>query len=130
MTILTLRTDKPEAEVGLFNGQTKIAYEIWEAHRKLAETIHHKIEALLQASGKTWLDVDGVVAYQGPGSFTGLRIGLSVENAIGYSLQVPVVATQGDDWIHKGIERLMAGEQDEVALPFYGGEANITKPKH
>jgi tRNA threonylcarbamoyladenosine biosynthesis protein TsaB len=129
MIILTIRTDKPEAEIGLYDGQTKIAYETWEAHRKLAETLHQKIEALLEGSDKTWQDVNGIVGYQGPGSFTGLRIGLSVENAVGYSLQIPVVATQGEDWITAGIERLMAGDQDEVALPFYGRDANITTPR-
>lgn len=129
MIILTLRTDKPEAEIGLYDGQTKIAYEVWEAHRKLAETVHQKIETLLKEAGKTWQDVNGIVGFQGPGSFTGLRIGLSVENAVGYSLQIPVVATQGEDWIKDGIERLMAGDHDEVALPFYGRDANITTPR-
>ena len=129
MIILTLRTDKPEAEIGLYDGQTKIAYEVWEAHRKLAETIHQKIETLLKEAGKTWQDVNGIVGFQGPGSFTGLRIGLSVENAVGYSLQIPVVATQGEDWIKDGIERLMAGDHDGVALPFYGRDANITTPR-
>lgn len=129
MIVLALRTDKPEAEIGLFDGQTKVAYEVWEAHRQLAETIHHKIEGLLQQAGKQWHDVQGIVGYEGPGSFTGLRIGLSTANAAAYSLQVPVVATQGDDWIEKGINRLLAGEQDEVALPFYGRDANITAPR-
>lgn len=129
MIILTLRTDKPEAEIGLYDGQTKIAYEVWEAHRKLAETVHQKIETLLKEAAKTWQDVNGIVGFQGPGSFTGLRIGLSVENAVGYSLQIPVVATQGEDWIKDGIERLMAGDHDEVALPFYGRDANITTPR-
>jgi tRNA threonylcarbamoyladenosine biosynthesis protein TsaB len=129
MIILTLRTDKPEAEIGLYDGQTKIAYETWEAHRQLAETLHKKIEALLENAGKTWQDVNGIVGFQGPGSFTGLRIGLSVENAVGYSLQIPVVATQDENWISDGVARLMAGDQDEVALPFYGRDANITTPR-
>jgi tRNA threonylcarbamoyladenosine biosynthesis protein TsaB len=129
MIILTLRTDRPEAEIGLYDGESQISYVTWEAHRKLAETIHQQIETLLKEAGKTWRDVDGVVGFQGPGSFTGLRIGLSVENAVGYSLQAPVVAAQGDDWIKVGIERLMAGERDEVALPFYGRDANITTPR-
>lgn len=129
MMILTMRTDKPEAEIGLYNGQTKIVYETWEAHRQLAETIHHKIEDLLEAAGKQWQDIDGIVGFEGPGSFTGLRIGLATANAAAYSLQIPVVATKGDDWIETGINRLMAGEQDEVALPFYGRDANITVPR-
>jgi len=129
MLILTLRTDKPEAEIGLFDGQTKIGYEIWEGHRKLAETIHIKIEMLLKAEGKTWHDIKGIVAFEGPGSFTGLRIGLATANAVASSLDIPIVATKDDDWIDKGITRLLAGEQDKIALPFYGQDVHITLPR-
>jgi tRNA threonylcarbamoyladenosine biosynthesis protein TsaB len=129
MLILTLRTDKPEAEIGLFDGQDKVAYEIWEGHRKLAETIHIKIEDLLEADGKAWQDIKGIVAFEGPGSFTGLRIGLTTANAIAASLNVPIVAAKGDGWVQEGILRLLAGEQDEIALPFYGQDAHITLPR-
>lgn len=129
MLILTIRTDKPEAEIGLFDGQTKVAYEIWEGHRKLAETIHSKIETLLQADDKNWHDIKGVVAYEGPGSFTGLRIGLTVANAVAASLEIPIVASKDDDWAEAGISRLLAGEQDVIALPYYGQDAHITTPR-
>lgn len=129
MIILTLRTDKPIAELGLYDGDKQLAYEEWEAHRSLAETIHHKIEDLLSSQGMTWHDLGGIVGFEGPGSFTGLRIGLTVANALSYGLSVPVVATMGDDWIQKGIQRLHAGEQDGIALPFYDREATTTTPR-
>lgn len=129
MLVLTIRTDKPEAELGLFTVHTKLAYEVWEAHRQLSVTIHQKIEQLLQAQGKTMQDVEAIVCFQGPGSFTGLRIGLSVGNALAYALGIPVIATMGDDWISRGITRLHAGERDELALPQYGAAAHITIPR-
>ena len=33
MLLLTIRTDKPEAELGLFDSDTKLAYFTWPAHR-------------------------------------------------------------------------------------------------
>lgn len=129
MLFLVLRTDKPEAEIGLFEGAEKIAYELWEAHRQLAETLHTKIEQILHAADKDWKDVAGIVVYEGPGSFTGLRIGIAAANAIAYGLHIPIVAAQTDHWATKGIERLLAGERDEIALPFYGQDAHITLPK-
>jgi tRNA threonylcarbamoyladenosine biosynthesis protein TsaB len=129
MLVLTIRTDRPEAEVGLFDEHTKLAYETWHAHRELSVTIHQKIEALLGTQHKTMHDVQAIVCFQGPGSFTGLRIGLSVGNALAYGLDAPIVATMGDDWIEKGITRLHAGERDELALPHYGAAANITLPR-
>jgi len=129
MIILTIRTDNPRAEVGIYDAQQKRVYREWEAHRELSGTLHKAIEELLSEQHLTWQDIAGIVCFQGPGSFTGLRIGMSVANALSYSLHIPIVATMDEDWITKGIERLMAGEQDEIALPFYGRDANITVPK-
>jgi len=129
MLFLTIRTDKPEAEIGLYQDKEKIAYEIWYAHRELSVTIHDRIATLLAAADKTLQDIDGIIGYAGPGSFTGLRIGLTVANTIAYALEKPVVATNGDDWITKGITRLLAGDSDPIALPEYGGEAHITQQK-
>jgi len=128
MIVLTIRTDNPQAEAGLFDNQTKLEYQTWQAHRELSNTIHTTLEAVLTAQQKTWKDIDGIVVYQGPGSFTGLRIGMSVANALAASLHVPIVAEQTESWVQKGITRLQAGGQDEVALPFYGRDANITSP--
>lgn len=129
MMVLTLRTDKPDAEIALYDDGNLIAQEMWLAHRKLVETIHTQVEQLLHAQGKEWSDLQGIVVFEGPGSFTGLRIGISTANAIAYSLAIPIVATRDEAWATKGVERLLAGEQDEIALPFYGGDANITTPR-
>ncbi len=129
MLILTIRTDKPESEIGLYDDETQIAYVTWQAHRELAETIHHKLKALLQQNSKSLDDLEAVVCYEGPGSFTGLRIGISVANALAYSLGIPAVATSGDNWIKQAIDRLLKGDTDAVLLPEYGGEIHITKPK-
>jgi tRNA threonylcarbamoyladenosine biosynthesis protein TsaB len=127
--ILTLRTDKPEAEVGLYDGERQLAYEVWHAHRELAETLHGKIEALLRSQDKTWQDIQGIVCFQGPGSFTGLRIGLSVANALAASYNLPIVARQEPNWLESGIAALLEGKNDSQALPFYGADAHITVPK-
>ncbi len=128
MIILTIRSDKPEAELGLYNGQERLAYDVWQAHRQLAETIHQRIDALLKQTDMKLEAVEGIVVYQGPGSFTGLRIGLSVANAMAYGLHIPVIGAQ-EDWIEQGIEQLLAGKTDKVALPEYGAPVHITQQK-
>lgn len=129
MLILTIRTDKPEAELGLFDGTTKLAYSAWPAHRQLAETIHTKIKELLESQGRGLEELKGLVVFQGPGSFTGLRIGLSVANALAYGLHVPIAAASGSTWVEKGTGRLARGENDQLALPEYGALPHITLPK-
>lgn len=128
MIILTIRTDKPEAEIGLYQNEKQLAYEVWPAGRQLSVQIHTKIHEMLQSYSYDWHDLDGIVCFKGPGSFTGLRIGLSVANGLAYGLQIPIVA-QKDAWIEQGIERLLRGEQDQIALPEYGREAHITQSK-
>lgn len=129
MMILTLRTDKPEAELGLYDGATQVVYVTWPAHRQLAETIHTKIKDILDAQNKELSMIEGVVAFQGPGSFTGLRIGLAVANALAYGLGVPIVGAQNPEWIAQGIARIMAGETHGQVVPFYGAEVHITPQK-
>jgi len=129
MLILTVRTDNPEAEVGLYADQQELAYETWHAHRELSVTLHQKILALLQDHNKQLSDLEGIVGFAGPGSFTGLRIGLTVANALAYSLDIPILATKGEAWRTDGITRLQQGERQEVALPEYGAPVHITTQK-
>lgn len=123
--ILTIRTENPEAEIGLFlvDG-ARLAYKKWQAHRQLSETILVVVKELLDGQNEDFTALDGIVFYKGPGSFTGLRIGASVSNA----LKVKCVNENGEDWVKKGIERLKNGES-ELALPYYGEEAHTTQPK-
>lgn len=130
MLILTIRTDKPEAEIGLFDDDTKLAYSTWHAHRELAETIHQQIKDFLDSQQKTLKDLQAIVVFRGPGSFTGLRIGTSVANALADSLRIPIVGTGDDDWIENGIRRLENNENQRLVLPEYGSPPHITPPKH
>ncbi len=129
MLVLTIRSDRPEAEVGLFDGDTQLENEKWQAHRQLAETIHNKIEAILKSQQKTWADIEGVVCFKGPGSFTGLRIGLSVGNALAYSLHIPIVSEGGDGWLKDGARRLQTGDNEKFAMPEYGSPVHTTLPR-
>ena len=129
MLILTIRTDKPEAEIGLFNGSKQLEYHSWQAHRLLAETIHVTIKEVLKKHSFDWADIGGIVFYKGPGSFTGLRIGASVANALAQGGSLPLVCVSGDDWVAQGIHTLLDGHNDKVALPDYGNASITTQQK-
>lgn len=129
MLILTIRTDKPEAEIGLCEDSKKLQYKTWQAHRKLAETIHISIKELLETGGKELKDLEGIVAYEGPGSFTGLRIGISVANALSQSLAIPIVGCSSDEWINQGVKSLLAKDNDKIVVPEYGADPHITAQK-
>ncbi|MEO8785115.1 MAG: hypothetical protein ABI221_02255 [Candidatus Saccharimonadales bacterium] len=130
MIILTIRSDKPEAEIGLYKGQKQIAYQTWQAHRQLAETIHVKLLELLQDQALDWTNLEAVVGFKGPGSFTGLRIGLTVANSLADGLTVPIVGCGGSNWQLGGIKRLLDGQNDRMILPDYGADPHITVQRH
>lgn len=126
--ILTVRTDNPEAEIGLyFRAGQKRQYKKWQAHRQLSETIHKEIAQLLEAEGLDWSGISAIVCYKGPGSFTGLRIGLAVANTLAYSLNVPIVSTADSGWIKGGIAKIANGDNEFTALPEYGRSPHITE---
>lgn len=101
----------------------------WEAHRELARGLLSFIETELKQRGKTFSDITAIGAFRGPGSFTGLRIGLTVLNTLAGGLPVPIVGEEGDEWQEKATARLQHGDDDGVVLPSYGSQAHITLPR-
>jgi tRNA threonylcarbamoyladenosine biosynthesis protein TsaB len=128
--ILTLRTDSPDAEIGLYStGGEQLSYYQWHADRRLAKELLREIRNNLLAAGSDWQDISGLVVFEGPGSFTGLRIGITVANTLAYSLDKPIVAAKGEHWLEIGMDLLKNGHNDRLVLPHYGSEAHITLPK-
>lgn len=129
MLIITIRTDKPESEIGLYEGRNKLAYLKWQAHFELAEKLHRQVSNQLKSVGKDWHELAGVVAYRGPGSFTGLRIGIAFANTLAYSLAIPIIGSSGDNWVDHGINELLKNKNDNSITPKYGGAVHISIPK-
>lgn len=127
--ILAIRTDQPEAELYLLKNGKIIAEIKWPAHRELADTILEKIESLLITANAKQPSLEGIVVFTGEGSFTGLRIGTTVANAIAYSNNIPIVAASGADWLEDGVKNLKNAEPGKLVAPVYHSEPNITKSK-
>jgi tRNA threonylcarbamoyladenosine biosynthesis protein TsaB len=96
---------------------------------QLAETLNNQIREILNKLSISLNDLQGIAIYKGPGSFTGLRIGMSVANALAYAQNIPIVARTGEPWLEKSISDLLSGQNDKIALPKYGAPVRITKPK-
>ncbi|MEK9196353.1 MAG: tRNA (adenosine(37)-N6)-threonylcarbamoyltransferase complex dimerization subunit type 1 TsaB [Patescibacteria group bacterium] len=129
MSILSIKTDQEEAFVGLQTEGKIVDSETWQAGRELSMTLNEKLEKLLNKNNLEFKDLEGIVFYSGPGSFTGLRIGASVANTLAYSLTIPIVGVTGEDWQDTGIKKLKNKENDKIVKLNYGAEPNITKPR-
>lgn len=86
-----------------------------EGRYDLAEKIFSFIHEKLQAHHADWHDISEITFFSGPGSFTGLRIGAAIVNALADQLNIPLYDENG--------------VQHKIILPNYGRPANISKPK-
>ncbi len=131
MIILTIRTDQPNAELGLYNNDAKLIDVEWTAHRQLAETLHQQITHLLSREDMRVQDIEGIIVFAGPGSFTGLRIGISVANALAYALNVPIACGMGKDWVKEARDQLNQPNRPDskYVIPVYGAPVHLTLPR-
>jgi tRNA threonylcarbamoyladenosine biosynthesis protein TsaB len=101
----------------------------WDSGRELSNQLLGHIQALVQEAGHQLTGLKGIVIFSGPGSFTSLRIGHAVANALADSLGIAVVGAQGEQWLATGLRALGQAKPGRQTLPHYGSEAHITKPK-
>src|SRR5690348_3148525 len=105
--ILALKTDAPVAEISFYdNSGTRLHHYTWPAERKLARDLLQMLTQLMATVGAEFSDLKGVIVFKGPGSFTGLRIGITVANTVAYAQSIPIVGEMGDYWITDGLGRL------------------------
>lgn len=126
--ILLLNTATPECYVAFIIDGKQYTHR-WQADRTLARLLLRYLEDSMQQHNASWDDIKGIGAYRGPGSFTGLRIGLTVMNTVADAQNIPIVGAMGEAWQDEAIERLAAGENDQIVLPKYGSAAHITHPR-
>lgn len=92
MRILGLDTATWRASVGLRAGKAVAVEKSQLADGSHAVSLLGLIEAVLQAGGCTVSDLDAVAVSSGPGSFTGLRISLSVAKGLTYATGARLIA--------------------------------------
>lgn len=91
--ILQIETATRNCSVALSkDGQTVICKEIAESGYSHAEKLHLFIEEILQEAQLQFKDLSAIAVSQGPGSYTGLRIGVSAAKGLCYSLNIPLLA--------------------------------------
>ena len=126
--IILLDTSTPVCKVGVLRSD-EIEWHEWEANRELAKGLLSYIKATLARYDAQISDITGIGVFTGPGSFTGLRIGITVANTLADSLKIPILGTQGETWESEAVKNLAAGKDDRIVLPYYGADARITKPR-
>jgi len=91
--ILNIETATKNCSVSLAKeGKTIICKEIATENFSHAEKLHVFIEAILQEVNLSLKHLNAIAVSQGPGSYTGLRIGVSSVKGLCYALDLPMIA--------------------------------------
>lgn len=91
--ILNIETATKNCSVSLAkDGQTVLCKEIAEQGYSHAEKLHVFIEEILKESQVDFREIKAIAVSKGPGSYTGLRIGVSTAKGLCYALGIPLIA--------------------------------------
>lgn len=91
--ILNLETSTKNCSVSLAkNGETILCKEIAEQGFSHAEKLHVFIEEILNGANVKVNQLEAIAVSKGPGSYTGLRIGVSAAKGLCYALQIPLIS--------------------------------------
>lgn len=88
MKLLSISTASDILSLALVDGDKLLASFISEGYKQHAELISPKIKELVDNNGLKFSQLDGLCVNLGPGSFTGLRVGLSVAKGIAFGANI------------------------------------------
>lgn len=94
--VLGIESSTHNCSVALFKGQEILALREESANRYLhSEKLHLFIEEVLVVAQVSPSDLNAIALGKGPGSYTGLRIGVAAAKGLAYALDIPVIAVNG-----------------------------------
>ena len=89
--ILAIDTAAPRLQLAVLRADGSIDTSIDDLAQGHAESIFPRIASLLARNDLGYDDLTRIAVTTGPGSFTGLRIGLSAARGLGLALDIPVI---------------------------------------
>ncbi len=128
MNILALQTSDNFIRLTIIKDQQIQSFER-QVDRQMSRQILEFIKTSLEKLELDWPDLKGIIIFRGEGSYTSLRIGVTVANTLADGLNIPIVGQTGENWLENGQKRLNDGQNDQIVLPLYKNPAVITKPR-
>lgn len=92
--ILQIETATTVCSVALSENGRVLAFKEADQRNIHAEKITIFVEEVLKDAGKTFNDIEAIAVSSGPGSYTGLRIGVSAAKGLSFALDKPLIAVE------------------------------------
>ena len=104
--ILCLETATTNCSVGLAkDGKLLSLKEDNSKNYSHAEKLHVFIDEVFEETGISAKDLDAIAISKGPGSYTGLRIGVSTAKGLCYSLDIPLISVPTLDLLAQNLKK-------------------------
>ena len=104
MNILAIDTSTKNLSLAVTKNGKVVKFRNVKLKRPLSSSIMPSIEKILDSSGITLSKLDGFAIGLGPGSFTGLRVGLSTIKGLAFATEKPVVGISSLDVLAMNIK--------------------------
>ncbi|MBI1258147.1 MAG: tRNA (adenosine(37)-N6)-threonylcarbamoyltransferase complex dimerization subunit type 1 TsaB [Chloroflexi bacterium] len=91
MTLLAIDTATQSISIALHDGQQMLAEQTWMSENHHTAELAPAVRALLSGAHLTAADLSGLAVSIGPGSYTGLRIGVALAKGIASAQRIPLV---------------------------------------
>ncbi len=137
MRLLSLSTAEQGASLALFNDGVLDCHIYWASRLTHSVRLMAMVEDMLRVrAGVELSEMDGFIAARGPGSFTGLRIGISVVKGLAYGVSKPCAGVSSLDGIGYRFSQasqpvcvMMDAKRNEVYAAVYQFEGGLLKQK-
>jgi tRNA threonylcarbamoyladenosine biosynthesis protein TsaB len=90
--LLSLETSTQSCSVALHKDGVLVTSKIMTVPRSAASQLAVMIEEVMKDSGVAMKELNGIVVTSGPGSYTGLRIGVATAKGVCYALNIPLLS--------------------------------------
>ena len=117
--ILCLETATPVCSVALNDGCCTIALRETEEQNAHSEKITNFIREVMETAKIDYKQLDAVAVSQGPGSYTGLRIGVSTAKGICYAADLPLMAIDTLEAMAYGMKAKLGSQicENDLLIP-------------
>lgn len=103
MITLVCDTSNSTCCAGLYEDGRELAYELSMEKKTHSETFMPLVDRVMKRAGKPYKDIDVIASTVGPGSFTGIRIGLSAVKGIAYAIGKPCIPVSSTDALARSV---------------------------
>jgi tRNA threonylcarbamoyladenosine biosynthesis protein TsaB len=112
--IISVETATNQCSVALFDRRGLISLKESNDIKSHASMLTVFIGEILEQAGVRALDLEAVAVSKGPGSYTGLRIGVSVAKGIAFAASIPLIGIETTFSMFTGMSERMKKEDDPI----------------